>query len=151
MPSERLTQLGVRKEDGHVSLTIALIVFLVCAAVIAIVGTRMTSVADRLADRTGLGEAFVGAVFLGAATSLPGITASVTAAIGGDGQLALSNALGGIAAQTAFLAIADIAWRKANLEHAAASVANMLQASLLVIILALIIIGTLAQIGRAHV
>lgn len=124
-------------------LPIALIVFPACAAVIAIFGTRMTTVADRLADRTGLGEAFVGAVFLGAATSLPGITASVTAAIEGNAQLALSNAVGGIAAQTAFLAIADITWRKANLEHAAASVPNMMQAALLIIILTLIIIGTM--------
>ena len=121
--------------------TIAWTIFAIGAVVIAIVGSRMTAVADRLADRTGWGEAIVGATLLGAATSLPGITASVTAALDARPQLALSNAIGGIAAQTMFLAIADLAYRKANLEHAAASLANMLQAALLIFILSLIIVA----------
>ena len=123
------------------SVPISLAVFLLSAVVIGVVGTRLTGLGDRLADQTGLGEAFVGAVFLGAATSLPGITASVTAALDGYASLALSNAVGGIAAQTVFLALADLTYREANLEHAAASVPNMLQASLLVILLAVMLLG----------
>lgn len=56
----------------------------------------------------------------------------------------MSNAIGGIAAQTMFLALADLAYRKANLEHAAACVANMLQASLLMMILAVLILAIAA-------
>ncbi|WP_261360653.1 sodium:calcium antiporter [Aeoliella straminimaris] len=123
------------------STPFAIAVFLVSACAIAWIGTRLTNLADRLADRTGLGEAFIGAVFLGAATSLPGITASVVAAHDGLPQLALSNAIGGIAAQTAFLAIADLAYRRANLEHAAASVPNMMQAALLIVILSLLVVA----------
>ncbi|KAA1258660.1 Inner membrane protein YrbG [Rubripirellula obstinata] len=122
------------------SIITAWCLFAISAVVIAAVGSRMTAVADRLADRTGWGEAIVGATLLGAATSLPGITASVTAAVDGKPQMALSNAIGGIAAQTMFLAIADLTYRKANLEHAAASLANMLQAVLLVFILSLLLI-----------
>ena len=121
------------------SLPLAATVFVVAAAVIGIAGTRLSATCDRLADRTGMGEAFTGAVVLGAVTSLPGITASVTAAVDGLAALALSNAIGGIAVQTAFLAIADIAYRRANLEHAAASVPNMMQAALLVVLLGLIL------------
>lgn len=123
------------------SLGWAILVFAVGAGVIAVIGTRMTVLADRLADRTGLGEAFVGTLFLGAATSLPGITASVTAALAGQPQMALANAVGGIAAQTAFLAIADMVYRKANLEHAATSVPNMLQSALLVVLLGAIVLA----------
>ncbi|MEL6912790.1 MAG: sodium:calcium antiporter, partial [Cyanobacteria bacterium J06598_4] len=83
------------------SLTISIGIFIVAAFVIAIVGIKMTKIADRLADRTGLGEAVVGALFLGGSTSLPGIVTSVTTAAGGHAELAISNALGGIAAQTA--------------------------------------------------
>ncbi len=119
--------------------SLAITVFAVAALAITFVGTRLTTLTDRLADRTGLGEAFVGAVFLGAVTSLPGITASVVAAWGGRPEMALSNAIGGIASQTAFLALADNAYRKANLEHAAASVPNMMQAALLVVLLSLLI------------
>jgi len=93
-------------------------------------------VADELADETGLGEAIFGAVFLGATTSLSGSVTSVVAAAEGHPELAISNAIGGIDAQTAFLAIADVAHRRANLEHAAASVANLVQSALLIVLLA---------------
>lgn len=104
---------------------------------IAWTGARMTRAADRLADVTGLGEAIFGAVLLGGGTSLPGIVTSVTTAWEGHAELPVSNAIGGIAAQTAFLAVADLAYREANLEHAAASVENLMQAVLLTILLAL--------------
>jgi cation:H+ antiporter len=84
-----------------------------------------------------LGEALFGAVLVGASTSLPGIMTSVVTAAHGHVGLATGNALGGIAAQTAFLAVADLAYRKANLEHAAASVGNLVQGTLLIALLAI--------------
>lgn len=97
----------------------------------------MTRLADRLADRAGFGEALVGGVLLGGATSLSGLTVSVTAAWGGDASLAFSNGVGGIAAQTAFLVVADLSFRRVNLEHAAAEPVNLFQAAMLVILLGL--------------
>lgn len=123
------------------NLSLALIVFGVCALVIAIVGTRITRVVDQLADRTGIGEAAAGAVLLGAATSLGGSVLSVTAAWNGHPELAVSNALGGIAVQTFFLAVADMAYRRANLEHAAASAPNMMQNGLLICLLSMILLA----------
>lgn len=119
------------------SVPSVLILFLACAVVIGICGVLMTGRADTLADRTGLGEALVGAVILGAATSLSGTVVSVTAALDGRASLAFSNSVGGIAAQTAFLAIADMAFRKANLEHAAAEATNLIQGVLLIFLLSL--------------
>ncbi len=119
------------------SLTMTLLLFASGTLVIGVVGVRLTRIADRLADITGLGEAVFGAVILGATTSLPGVAASITAAAAGHAELAVSNAVGGIAAQTAFLVIADIAYRRANLEHAAASVANLINSTLLCALLAL--------------
>ena len=116
-------------------------IFALIAAVIAVVGTRLTHIADDLADRTGLGEAIAGAVLLGAATSLSGIVVSVTAALKGEPELAMSNALGGIAVQTVFLAIADAVYQRANLEHAAASTANLAQSALLICLLALLLVA----------
>ncbi|MEX0835544.1 MAG: hypothetical protein WD010_05605 [Nitriliruptor sp.] len=107
----------------------------VAAAVIAGIGPRMVRVADRLADLTGLGEAFVGAVLLGATTSLPDIIATVVPAVNGLPDLAVGNALGGVLSQTAFLAVADLTYRRANLEHAAASVPNLVQATVLIALL----------------
>lgn len=111
--------------------------FILAAGVILIAGSRLARIADALSLRLGLGAAFFGAVFLGAATSLPGLTASTLAAYRGSAELAVSNAVGGIAAQTRFLVFADIAYRRANLEHAAASLQNILYGTALMVMLAL--------------
>lgn len=113
--------------------------FLLAAAVIGSAGFYLTRYADRIADITGLGEALTGALFLGGVTSLSGIITSVTAASSGYPELAASNAIGGIAAQTAFLAIADITYRRSNLEHAAASLPNIMQGMLLLGLLTLLL------------
>jgi cation:H+ antiporter len=124
------------------SLPLNLAIFGMAAVVIAIVGTQMAKITDQLADKTGLGEAIMGAIFLGGSTSLSGIVTSVTAAASNHPELAVSNAVGGIAAQTAFLAIADIFYRKANLEHAAASITNLVQGTLLMSLLAIPLLAT---------
>ncbi|PRY92856.1 cation:H+ antiporter [Hasllibacter halocynthiae] len=111
--------------------------FAVTALVVTLVSIKATSLADAIADRTGLGEAMVGAVVLGGATSLSGVVVSVTVAAQGDASFAISNAVGGIAAQTLFLAIGDAVYRRANLEHAAAEPATLFQAVLLIILLSL--------------
>lgn len=115
--------------------------FVLAAAVIAVAGTRLTKDADRLADLTGWGEAVVGAVLLGAVTSLAGVVTTLTAAAGGHPQLAVGNAIGGIAVQTAFLAVADLFYRGSNLEHAAASLKNLMYSVLLLGLLVLMILG----------
>ena len=111
-------------------------IFSIAAAIIAFFGVKMTKVARKLAHDTRMGEALMGAVFIGGSTSLSGITASITAASQGHAEFAVSNSLGGIAAQTLFLAIADMFYRKANLEHAAASAENLFMSSLLITLLA---------------
>lgn len=121
---------------GEPSLTVAVALFVAATVAIVLAGTRLAGVADVLAERTGLGEAVVGAVLLGGSTSLSGIVTSVTAAANGSAELAISNAVGGIAVQTVFLAVADLAYRRANLEHAAASPANLAQGAVLVTLLA---------------
>jgi cation:H+ antiporter len=111
--------------------------FLICTLIIASAGAQLAKRCDVIADRTGWGEALVGAVLLGAATSLPGIITSVATAAQGFPALSSSNAVGGIAVQTAFLAIADLVYRRANLEHAAASLANITEGALLLAMLAI--------------
>lgn len=118
-------------------LGVLLAIFAAAGGVVVLAAIRATTLADMIADRTRLGEALVGAVVLGAATSLSGTVVSVNAAASGDASYAFSNAVGGIAVQTLFLAFADLVWRRANLEHAAADTANLFQAVLLVILLSL--------------
>lgn len=115
--------------------------FVGAAALIAAAGVRLAGYADQLADRTGLGEALTGMVLLGAVTALPGITASVTVAVEGYPGMAINNAMGGIAVQTVAIAAADLFYPRANLEHAAASMENLLQTILLVLLMTLVLFG----------
>jgi cation:H+ antiporter len=118
-------------------LYLHIFIFIAATAIIGIFGVKMTHVARKLAADTGMGEAVMGAVFIGASTSLSGIIASMTAASQGHAEMAVSNALGGIAAQTFFLAVADMFYRKANLEHAAASAENLMMGAFLICLLAI--------------
>lgn len=81
--------------------------FLLAAAVIAVVGPRLSRPADPLGSVTWLSNTLAGALFLGASTSLPGLVVSFRTALGGQPDLAVANSLGGIAGQTLFVALAD--------------------------------------------
>lgn len=118
-----------------------LTIFAGASLIVLLAGVSMTRQADRIADRSGLGEALVGGVLLGAATSLSGTVVSVTAALDGRASLSFSNAIGGIAAQTAFLAIADMIYRRANLEHVAADLASVFQSALLILMLSIPVVA----------
>ena len=119
------------------SLPLLLTVFALAAAVVVAASIKATHLADTIADRTRMGEALAGGLILGGATSLAGVVVSVNAALSGDASFAFSNAVGGIAAQTVFLAVADRLHRGANLEHAAAEPANLFQAVMLIVLLSL--------------
>lgn len=116
-------------------------VFLAASALVLWLGVYLTRLADRFADVSGIGEAITGAVMLGALTSLAGSVTSVTAAASGHAELALANGVGGIVAQTTMLVAADIAYRHANLEHASASLANLMWGAVLIALLAILLLA----------
>jgi len=126
---------------GEWSLTTSIIVFAVAAVITVAGATRMATLGDTLADRTGWGEALFGAVFFGAATSLSGIVMTGVSAASDNPDLAYSNAVGGIAAQTVAIAVADLVYRRGNLEHAAASLSNILFGCLLIAMLTLVVLA----------
>lgn len=127
---------------GPWDATTAAIALALAAATILGLGPRLAHVVERLADLTGLGEALAGAVLLAAATSLPGLVTTGVAAAAGEASLAVSNSIGGIAAQTAFVVAGDLALRRVNLEHAAASLPNIFSAQLLVTLLAAVLLAS---------
>lgn len=128
---------------GTWPLGASLVTLAVAAALVAVFGFLLTRTVDELADRTGVGEALAGAVLLGATTSLPGLATVITGASSGDAAFTVANPLGGIVLQTVWLAVADLLYRRANLEHAAASLENILQAMVLVGLLAVVLVGYL--------
>lgn len=122
----------------------SVVVFALATAAITFAGVFMAGAADQLADRTGWGEAVVGSLLLAGATSLPDLTATLTAASSGYAELAIGNMMGSLALNLVFLGIGDMVYRTANLEHAAASLPNMAAAALMI---ALIAIALLAMLG----
>ncbi|PZG00774.1 sodium:calcium antiporter [Micromonospora deserti] len=117
-------------------------VFVLAGAATVAGSIRLAGLGDALADRTGWGEALFGVVFFGIVTSLSGIIMTIVAAGSGEASLGYSNAVGGIAAQTTAVAVADAFHRRANLEHAAASLSNLLSGCLLVALLALALLAS---------
>lgn len=124
------------------SLMPSIIAFGIAALVIVLAGSRLARQSDILADRTGLGEAVFGVVLLAGVTSLPDFAATLSAAIDDRPDLAISNVMGSIAVNLVFLGVADIVYRKANLEHAAASPVNLMLAGLLIVLLTLPLLAT---------
>ena len=99
----------------------SLIVFGLAALVIVVACSRLARLADTLADRTGLGEALFVVLLLAGVTSLPDFAATLSTAVDARPDLAMSNVMGSMAVNLAFLGVADIVYRKSNLEHASAS------------------------------
>lgn len=129
---------------GDLSLAANLAVFAAAAAVVWLAGTRIAGYASTLADRTGIGKAVVGALLLGGITSLPEIATTGSAAASGNAALAVNNLLGGIAMQVAILALADAAIGRGALSAIVARPTVLLQATLNILLLAILAIGITA-------
>lgn len=123
--------------SGTWPLGLSLIGLTIAAIATVLSGIRLTSIADELADRLRIGEAIAGALLLGGVTSLSGIVTTVTGSLEGDPGFALANPVGGVAIQSVWIAVADLLYRRANLEHSAASLENILQSLLVVALLCL--------------
>lgn len=85
-----------------------LLEFVVCAAVIVVDGTVLTKCADTIAGLTRLGRLLVGSVLLAGATSLPELTADISAIRLGAPDLAIGDLLGSSLANLLILAVLDL-------------------------------------------
>lgn len=126
----------------ELSLTLLGLIYAAAAAVIWFAGTRAARYANQISRRTGLGGILVGMVLLGSITSLPEIATSSTAALGGDAGLAVGNLLGGVAFQILILAIADALFGKRAVTSTIPNPGTLIQASILILLLALAVAGT---------
>lgn len=106
-----------------------------------IAGTRLSIAAEALIKRTRLTEAYAGLLLLAAATSLPEVATSLTASMSGNAELATSNLVGGVAMQTAVLAVADAVGYEGALTYVTPSPVLLMQGVLLILLLALVIVG----------
>lgn len=123
-------------------LWLNLVILAGAAVAVWIAGTRLERYADQMVRRTRLKQAFAGMLLLASATSLPEVATTITACLIGNPTLALYNLVGGIAMQTAILAIAD--WRareRGALSFFTPNFALLVQGVGLVILLQIAIVG----------
>jgi cation:H+ antiporter len=124
------------------TLSVSLICFAAAAAVVWVAGARLAYLADTLAERFKLAKSLVGLLLLSLATSLPEVATTLSAAINQARDLVLNNLFGGIALQTAILAMSDF-WAKGAITNYPRKANHALEATLLVLLLsaALIIVS----------
>lgn len=118
--------------------------FVVAAAMTWVAGARLARDVDELAERTGTGRSFLGALVLGGMTSLPEAATVTTAAAVGGGAFALGNILGSASANVAILAAGDVLVLPRPLLDAADRDAVQRQSGMLVLLLAVTTCGILA-------
>jgi cation:H+ antiporter len=80
------------------------------AAVILVAGYALSTTGDALAEQTGLGQSFFGAVFLALATSLPEISIVIAAVKIGRYEMAIADIFGANLFGLALLFVVDIAY-----------------------------------------
>lgn len=96
-----------------ISLKTACIRYVLAALIIAGAGIWLAYIGDDLAGLLGLGQNFIGSLFLGFATTLPEITVSIAAIRLGAKELAVANMLGSNLFNIAIIFFNDIFYRKA--------------------------------------
>ena len=126
------------------SLGAVLAIFIVAAAATWTAGVFLSKATDVLDDRFGLGDAVGGLLLLGLAGSLPELAITASAALSGDLSLATGNLLGGIAMQTLVLVFLDATSRqKSPLSSLVGDTSALLQASMVVVLVTLAVMGGL--------
>lgn len=112
-------------------------IFAAAAGLVWFAGSRISGYADSISQRTGLGAAFVGLLLLALATETPEIATTVTAASGGNAELAIGNLFGGVVMQTAVIAVVDVIVLRQALTFFTPQPSLLLQGVLLTMLLGL--------------
>jgi cation:H+ antiporter len=126
------------------ALPLLLVIFVVAAVAIWVAGIQLSNQTDVLSERLHLGTALGGLILLAVATNLPEIAITVSAALAGNVGVAVGNILGGIAIQTVVLVALDAFGVRGRhpLTYRAASLILVLEAALVVAVLAVVIAGS---------
>lgn len=105
---------------GEITFRSAVIHYALAAVVVIAAALWLPQLGGELARRTGLGEAFVGSLFVALTTSLPEIVVSLAAVRIGSVDLGIGNVLGSNLFNLLILGLDDIFYREGPLLAAAA-------------------------------
>jgi len=128
----------------------AWLIFLISAAAVAGAGVRLAKDGDTIAEGTGLGGMWVGAILVAAATSLPELLTDVNAVLQDNASLAVGDLFGSCMANMLILAIADLLTRKPRL-LARVALNQMLVGTLGIFLTVVAVLGVLSGGGVSGV
>src|SRR5688572_18173027 len=121
---------------GGRGVWIPLAAFTAAGVMVFFAASRLARHADAIADATGLGRAWVGALLLAGSTSLPELITDVNAAVLGAIDLGIGDLFGSTLANMLLLATLDLAYRRRNVldsvspDHALIATLAMLLAAI---------------------
>jgi cation:H+ antiporter len=117
--------------------------FIICAILIFWAGSLLSKYGDVIAEKTGLGRAWVGAILIAGVTSLPELASGVSAVAWlGAPNLAAGAALGSCLFNLALIAMIDLAYQPGRILAKAHEV-HILSAGLGVLMLGMVVLGVL--------
>lgn len=116
------------EEDVLISLTVKQIVvrFICYSIALVVVSILLTTVTDHLAEELQLGATVAGAIFLGVATSLPELSASVNLVRIGNFNASFGNIVGSNLFNFIILCFADVLFTKGSIYVNETQVMNLL-------------------------
>ncbi|HYD87660.1 MAG TPA: hypothetical protein VEA80_09310 [Vitreimonas sp.] len=131
-----------------------IVVFAGCALVIAFAGWRLTLAVDTIADRTGVGRAFLGMILVATVTSLPELSTGLSAVlVVRSADIAVGDVVGSCVFNLLLFVLADVASGKRAF-YGALSASHFLTAAasiVLVGVVALAILTPISSFAVAHV
>ncbi|HTE18361.1 MAG TPA: sodium:calcium antiporter, partial [Armatimonadota bacterium] len=126
----------------------AWLVFLLSAGAVILAGSRLSRDGDALAEGTGLGGAWIGAILVAGATSLPELATDIYAVRAGQVGLAVGDLYGSCMANILILAVADLSTRHVRVLTRVA-INQVLVGLLAVSLLATAVAGSMAHLNLA--
>ncbi len=142
-----VNEVAAERRGSEMSLRRATLLYAANAALLVGAALFLPALSERLAAQTGMTESFVGSLFLAAATSMPEVVVSVTAARIGAVDMAVGNLLGSNIFNIAILSIDDIAYREGPL-LASVSSSHLITLTAAMLMTAISIIGLTYRVQR---
>jgi cation:H+ antiporter len=134
-------ETGPTPERSAAGLKPAIAGYLIFAAVLLLAAPRMATVAERLAEATGLGDTFLGVALIGLVTSLPEAVTTAAAIRLGHVNMAVANIFGSNAFNLTILGAIDFATPDSL--FAIASPTHLIAATAIILITAVALMGIL--------
>lgn len=137
---DQKTEPASEKENQNLSLKKVIFRFVLFSILIIVVALALPHFADQIAIYTGLGQVFVGTLFLAVSTSLPEIAVSIAAVRMGSADIAVGNLLGSNIFNIFILFLDDIFYTSGHLLKDVSDV-NLISVLLIVGMTAVALIG----------